>query len=607
MDRYFGVFTTGKKIDFSQPEIELLGHSNETESIKAEKYITLFSKKNDNSFYFHKEEKIVVLFFGRICSFKEDSSSNIAQHICELYLKKQEKFIREISGAFSIVIIDLKNNQFRAFRDHIGMRPFFYLIQGETIYFSSEIGLLKEAAPFNLTLNKKRAIYFITHICGEEKQTFYNEISRLSPAGILDFNKDYNSQKKYHFLNIQNLGLKQEEAAKTLKILLVKSIKLLLKDNRKVGSKLSGGLDSSSISSILKKDFDLDLQLFSGVYKLKDKNDFIKTDELEYIKSFEDEYKVKSNQVTFVEGKEIDPFLYDSDDDEPNFIMNRYFDQKFLNILNKKKIPIVFDGFDGDSIITYGTNLFYDLGKKFDLYNLFKQKKLCEQRGTIKKLPNIKFFVRYVLIPNLPSAGQKFLDFMRGREKTEEKNYRVLSKTTQQRYKLNELNSSLGLNYYGHIDSKELHKKVLEWPVWGLILEHNFYDSSKKNIEELFPFMDKELMNFALSIETNHKLSNGYTRNVLREAMKEYLPQKIYKRARKSSLAPAIDNYFAEIKRQKKYLNDLISEDSPLFGMLHKDQVLNIYTSKKVSDNQLLMNLISLNRWMKRNNLKWES
>ena len=35
--------------------------------------------------------------------------------------------------------------------------------------------MLKEAAPINLSLNKKRAIYFITHTCGEEKQTLLNE------------------------------------------------------------------------------------------------------------------------------------------------------------------------------------------------------------------------------------------------------------------------------------------------------------------------------------------------------------------------------------------------------------------------------------------------
>ena len=56
--------------------------------------------------------------------------------------------------------------------------------------------------------------------------------------------------------------------------------------------------------------------------------------------------------------------------------MNRYFDIKFLKHLRKNDIHFVYDGFDGDSVITYGTNYFYDLSSFEDQHKNFQVRKI---------------------------------------------------------------------------------------------------------------------------------------------------------------------------------------------------------------------------------------
>ena len=52
-------------------------------------------------------------------------------------------------------------------------------------------------------------------------------------------------------------------------------------------------------------------------------------------------------------------------------------------------------------------------------------------------------------------------------------------------------------------------------------------DYSYNGIEERHPFCDIDLMNFCLSVPANEKLKNGYTRYILRNAMKDLLPVSI--------------------------------------------------------------------------------
>ena len=145
----------------------------------------------------------------------------------------------------------------------------------------------------------------------------------------------------------------------------------------------------------------------------------------------------------------------------------------------------------------------------------------------------------------------------------------------------------------------------MDWPIWEHILDSNFIDSARYGVLEAFPFLDKRIMQLSLDIHPKNKIANGYTREVLRQASFSILPKKITRRKNKSNLSPAINNFFRKLKSKKDYLNLLVAKESPLKGLINEKKIKQIYLRNRDSDNVDLYKIISLARWMKKNNFRW--
>ena len=201
--------------------------------------------------------------------------------------------------------------------------------------------------------------------------------------------KDCRDEYYYYFSNNKKFK-SNDKTIKKFKDALENAITSVPHKN-KIGSKLSGGLDSSSISGFLLSKYPKEkVELFSGVFDIdmKELND---VNEYKYIESFENHHDCDTNYIKFNKLEDLNPFKYGLDDYEPNFIMSRYFDIKFLKEAKKNNIEKIFDGFDGDSVISYGTNYLLDLGKNLKLKQLFNEKKLLESKGFRKKIHPLKF------------------------------------------------------------------------------------------------------------------------------------------------------------------------------------------------------------------------
>jgi len=571
-----------------------------------------YSHQDSNSHY--ESSEFFVFIFGRIDNldsiqkrYNKKNAFNEAHLILNLYFKYANSFIEKISGPFIICIIDKQTKKISFYRDHIGLRPMYYVHTKKKIYFSSSINNILESKSIKPEINKNRVVCFITHTCGHKTETFFKGIMKMPPSSYLIISINETKLKDYNFLKLSKEKLTFNQYRVELKKALENSIRQLSKKNQKVASKLSGGLDSSSIGALLiNGEKKTDHEFYSVVYEFEDNRDFLKVDESKYMSSFESFYGIKSKKILIKEDKMIDPFLYDSEDEEPNFIVNRYFDIRILKECSKDGHSIIFDGFDGDSIISYGVNHLYDLGKSFKVKELLRQKKILEETGEKKNNNTLKFLIKYMILPNLPLSIFNLLNYLRGVEDSEVIGHRFLSKDTVKNYPLENLNNKFQIKKYSYLKSEEIHKKVIEWPIWDQILEINFRDSNKYDVEEVFPFLDKEVINLAVNIPTEYKLKNGYKRFILREALKDILPEEIYKRTRKSDLSPAIDNYFKKLKKEKKYEELLLGQNSPLEGLIEKKLVREIYNNNSRRDNQILMKLISLARWMERYNFTWK-
>ena len=134
-------------------------------------------------------------------------------------------------------------------------------------------------------------------MCGPVGQTFFEKFLGF-PKKIICFEKGCRDECYINFSSTNRIE-SQHETIKKFEKALENAIKSVSFKN-KIGSKLSGGLDSSSISGFLLSKYPKEkVQLFSGVYdlNLKEIND---VNEYEYIKSFEKHHDCDTNYVSLI-------------------------------------------------------------------------------------------------------------------------------------------------------------------------------------------------------------------------------------------------------------------------------------------------------------------
>ena len=88
--------------------------------------------------------------------------------------------------------------------------------------------------------------------------------------------------------------------------------------------------------------------------------------------------------------------------------------------------------------------------------------------------------------------------------------------------------------------SREAHRNGLELPAYQHILEVADQASSAFELDVRYPFFDRRLMQFCVSLPSDQKLAGGWPRLVFRRAMQGILPPAVQWRAQKQDLSPSL-------------------------------------------------------------------
>ena len=186
--------------------------------------------------------------------------------ILHLYEDEKENCLKKLNGQFAFAIWDnIKKNIFLA-RDRVGKKPLYYLYNGRELYFASEIKAIlsnRRIRPeFNLTaLNQ--IFTFWTTLPGE---TIFKNIKELPAGSYLKIENRKIAITKYWDFDFATenelINYSTGDIVYFLKELLLDSVAIRLRADVPVGCYLSGGLDSSGITSLVNKNFNNEVQTF---------------------------------------------------------------------------------------------------------------------------------------------------------------------------------------------------------------------------------------------------------------------------------------------------------------------------------------------------------
>jgi asparagine synthase (glutamine-hydrolysing) len=191
-------------------------------------------------------------------SFRSQTDSEVALYaIAEWGRDALTKF----NGMFALGFWDRKEKKLLLARDRYGIKPLYYFLDGKNLIFASEQKSILEQPSFDKKINKRALLEYFTFQNIFTDQTLLEGVNLL-PAGhfaTLDFGNGQKELKQtrfwdYHFREPDKPESKQEYLEE-LDRLFKQAVNRQLVSDVELGSYLSGGMDSGSITALAANNF----------------------------------------------------------------------------------------------------------------------------------------------------------------------------------------------------------------------------------------------------------------------------------------------------------------------------------------------------------------
>lgn len=508
--------------------------------------------------------------------FKTHSDTEV---ILNAYICWKEKCVDFFNGIFAFAIWETKNKSLFIARDRIGVKPFYYSVKGDRLVFSSEIkGILQ--VPFvkpQIDLTSISEIMLIgpgkTMGCG-----VFKGINEL-PAGYCGYFKfgKLDTWKYWDITDIENTDSFEQVLEKT-RFLVTDSIERQLVSDVPLTTFLSGGLDSSLISSVAARKYKnegKELHTFSVEYLDNDK--YFKTNKFQ--PNSDDEY---INEMV----KYLDCTHHHIKIDTPELV------ESLFNAVDARDLP-AFADVDGSLL------LFCKEVKKHCTVALSGE---CADElfggypwyrdETIRSIDGFPWSQSTAYRASL--LKDEFINRINPQQYVQNKYHDTISKV-----KNHDLYSPLELRM------REMVRLNLQWFMQTLLSRKDLM-SMYSGLEVRVPFCDYRIVEYLYTVPWEYKDYQGREKGLLRKAMEDYLPEKVL--WRKKSPYPKTFNP-SYTKAVSNILSEIISNNnSPLLQIVKKEKieellVLNhpIYWYGQLMTNpQIMAYLIQINYWLEK-------
>ncbi|EHQ35397.1 asparagine synthase (glutamine-hydrolyzing) [Methanoplanus limicola] len=188
-------------------------------------------------------------------TFRSESDTEVIIHA---YKEWGFECLKRFNGMWAFALYDKVEDLLFCARDRFGIKPFYYSVSGNSFYFASEIkALLKNPELGTAPDDEKLLLYLSGGITDNDERTLFEGIFSLRPAHYMAVRRGIpENPVRYWYLSVSDKlfsagNITDDKAAYGLYELLRDSVSLRLRSDVPVGTCLSGGLDSSTITAII--------------------------------------------------------------------------------------------------------------------------------------------------------------------------------------------------------------------------------------------------------------------------------------------------------------------------------------------------------------------
>lgn len=197
-------------------------------------------------------------------------TSSDTETIVHLYEQHGEDCVRYLRGMFAFAIWDSRRRQIFCARDRLGIKPFYYFLRERRLIFASEMKSLLEFPGIRGELNRTALPEYLAFGYSTGARTLFAGIKRLEPGHWLTVDEHGSSRMERYWDLADACSHKYprtlETDARRYRELLEQTVQSHLMSDVPLGILLSGGLDSSVIAALMRRQRKGSIQTFSVGY-----------------------------------------------------------------------------------------------------------------------------------------------------------------------------------------------------------------------------------------------------------------------------------------------------------------------------------------------------
>lgn len=506
---------------------------------------------------FNEDESIVLICNGEIFNYPELREKMLSKGhrfrtksdvevILHLYEEYGTGFVNSLNGQFAFAVFDFNKEQLFCARDHIGIAPFYYTVTDGLFIFGSEIKAILQHPAVKREVDLVALDQMLTFPGIISPRTFFKDIKSLSSGNFILVNRNSEIHTEeywdliYPKLDQEVCNMGERYYVEKLDDLITKAVKSRLQSDVPVGFYISGGLDSSIIASkIWKIDKNLRRHSFSIDFTDKDISESkYQRIMANYVDSIHHEKLFQFSDI----GLRLRKAIYHSE----SALKETYntASMALSELVRENTIKVILTGEGADEL--FGGYV----GYRFDKYR-------HQQKAQVTRETLIENEIRKTIW-----GDENFLY---------EKNYFAYQKIKKKLYSDNIREKFDNIDCLNHpIVNKE---RITNIDVFNkrsyvdfklrmsehLLSDHGDRMAFANSVEARYPFIDKDLVEFAATIPVDLKLKMFEEKYILKRVADSCVPTEIIKRPKFAFVAPGSSDL---LKQDIEYVNDLLSYDT---------------------------------------------
>ncbi len=554
---------------------------------------------------------LALAFHGSLYNLKElfplkGQDFNAVSGLLELYMKEGIAFLQRLRGEFVLALWDGQKEILYLATDRFRVHPLFYYQDQDRLIFSSRMkGILACPFPVKRTINLEAIVHVVASSMIPTPKTIFQEVKKIPSGHLLTYEKGEVKVEPYWEISFLHPSKEGESSlAQEFKEHLTEAISISLpadRDSDHIGTFLSGGVDSSTVTGILTQLLEHPIKSFSIGF------DEQRFNEINYARIAARAFGAEHYEYFVTPGDTYDaiPILLGAFDEAyaNASAIPAYF---CVKMAKEHGVDILYAGDGGDELFAgnerYGTQQLFEYYYKipgwirkplvkpmvFTLadglkWEVFIKGKKYIQRATLPYQERITSYDFFNVVPMAEFLEDRMFDTI-GKEFNP---YGVFS------------------DYYFEAPAKRNLDRHL-YIDWKLTLADNDIIKVTRMTEAVgvavrFPFLDHRLAEFSVIVPAHIKMRGKKLRSFQKNAFADLLPVEI-RTKKKHGFGLPIPIWLRTDKRLNELMHELVlSPRSVQRGYFRRKALENLIEQHKIDETSfcgtILWNLMILELW----------